>query len=96
MLSPFLISLLKTIPPTPTSLSWHSSTLGCQTFTGSRSSSLIDVQQCHPLLRMRLESWVSQCTKSTTILFGWWFSLWDLWGYWLIHIVVPSMTLQTC
>jgi hypothetical protein len=26
---------------------------------------------------------------------GWWFSPWELWGYWLVHIVVPSMGLQT-
>jgi hypothetical protein len=26
---------------------------------------------------------------------GWWFSPRELWGYWLIHIVVPPMELQT-
>jgi hypothetical protein len=30
-------------PPTPTSLSWHSPTLGHQAFTGPRASPLIDV-----------------------------------------------------
>ena len=26
---------------------------------------------------------------------GWWFSPRELWGYWLVHIVVPPMRLQT-
>jgi hypothetical protein len=29
------------------------------------------------------------------VFFGWWFSPRELWGYWLIHIVVPPMGLQT-
>jgi hypothetical protein len=29
------------------------------------------------------------------VLFGWWFSPWEFWGYWLVHIVVPPMRLQT-
>jgi hypothetical protein len=29
------------------------------------------------------------------ILFGWWFSPWELWGYWLVNIVFPPMGLQT-
>jgi hypothetical protein len=39
---------------------------------------------------MWLEPWVPPC-----ILFGWWFSPWEPWGYWLVHIVVPPMELQT-
>jgi hypothetical protein len=39
---------------------------------------------------MQLEPWVPPC-----ILFGWWFSPWELWGYWLVHIVFPPMGLQT-
>ena len=38
---------------------------------------------------MQLESWVPPC-----VFFGWWFSPWKLWGYWLVHIVVPPMVLQ--
>jgi hypothetical protein len=34
--------------------------------------------------------WVSPC-----VFFGLWFSPWELWGYWLFHIVVPPMGLQT-
>jgi hypothetical protein len=34
--------------------------------------------------------WLEPC-----VLFGWWFSPWDLWGYWLVHIVAPPMGLQT-
>jgi hypothetical protein len=34
--------------------------------------------------------WVPPCVP-----FGWWFSPWELWWYWLVHIVVPPMRLQT-
>jgi hypothetical protein len=39
---------------------------------------------------MQLETWVPPCVP-----FGWWFSLWELWGYWLVHIFFPPMGLQT-
>jgi hypothetical protein len=91
ILSPFLISPptptpshpalhLLTKPPAPASLSWHSPTLGHRAFTRPRDSPLIDVPQGHPLLHMRLETWVPPC-----IPFGWWFSTRELWGcssYW--------------
>jgi hypothetical protein len=99
MLSPFLISPPKTPytiplplppnPPTPTSLSWHSPTLGHLAFSAPRTSPPIDIQQGHPLLHMYQEPWVPPC-----VLFGWWFSPWGLWGYWLVHIVVFPMGLQ--
>ena len=38
---------------------------------------------------MQLEPWFPPC-----VLFGWCFSPWELWGYWLVHIVVPAMGLQ--
>jgi hypothetical protein len=38
---------------------------------------------------MHLEPWVPPC-----ILFGWWFSPWELWGVWLVDIVVLLMGLQ--
>jgi hypothetical protein len=50
----------------------------------------IDVPQSHPLLHMCLEPWVAPC-----VLFGWQFSTWELWRYWLVHIVVLPMGLQT-
>ena len=28
------------------------------------------------------------------MFFDWWFSPWELWGFWLVHIVVPPMGLQ--
>jgi hypothetical protein len=83
--SPLLIS-----PPTPTSLSWHSPTLGHWAFTRPKASPPTDDQQGHRLLHVLLKSWVPPC-----VLFGWWFSPWELWEYWLVHIVVPSMRLQT-
>jgi hypothetical protein len=81
---------LLTNPPTPTSLSWHSPTLGHQVFSRPRSSPLIGDQQGHPLLHMQLEPWVPRF-----VVFGWWFSPWELWGYWLVHIAVSPMGLQT-
>ena len=38
---------------------------------------------------MQLEPWVPLC-----VIFGWWFSPWELWGYWLVDIAVPPMGLQ--
>jgi hypothetical protein len=100
MLSPFLLSPLKIPysiplpllhnPPSPASLPWYSPTLGHRAFTGARASPPIDVVHCHPLLHRQLKLWVLPC-----VLFGWWFSSWELWGYWLVHIVVPIMGLKT-
>ena len=87
--SPILF-LLPLRTNTPTSWPWHSPTLDHRVFTGPRASPLIDDQLGHPLLHMQLEPWVLPC-----VLFGWWFSLWELWGYWLVHILVPPMGLQT-
>jgi hypothetical protein len=39
---------------------------------------------------MQMKPWVPPC-----ILFGWWFSPWELCGVWLIDIVVFPMGLQT-
>jgi hypothetical protein len=39
---------------------------------------------------MQLEPWIVPC-----ILSGWWFSPWELWGVWLVDIVVLPMGLQT-
>jgi hypothetical protein len=99
MLSSFLVSFLKTPspisppltnPPTPTSLSWHSPTLGHQVFSGLRASPPTDVQEGYPLLHMHLEPWVPPCA-----LLDWLFSPWEIWGYyWLVYIVVPPMRLQ--
>jgi hypothetical protein len=101
VLSLFLISIPKTPlshppipmltnPPTPTSLSWHSPTLGQKAFTKPNATPLIGVLQGHPLLHMWLEVWVPPCA-----LFGWWFSLWELWGYWLVHIVVRRLQIPS-
>jgi hypothetical protein len=75
-----------THPPTPTSLSWHFPSLGHWAFTKPRASPPTDAQQGH----LWLESWVAPC-----VLFGWWFSPWELWRVWLIDIVVLLMWLQT-
>ena len=52
----------------------------------------IDERLGHPLLH-KLEPCVPPC-----VFFDWWFSQgdpWEVWGYWLFHIVVPPMGLQT-
>jgi hypothetical protein len=42
------------------------------------------------LLCIQLEPWVPPC-----VLYCWWFSPWELWGYWLVHTVVLPLELQT-
>ena len=41
------------------------------------------------LLHKQLNAWVPPC-----VLFGWWFSPWELWGVWLVNIFVLPMRLQ--
>jgi hypothetical protein len=84
------LSLLPYSPTHPLPLPWQSPILGHITFTGPRASPPIDDQLGHHLLHMQPEPWVPSC-----VLFGWWLSSWALWRYWLVHIVVPSMGLQT-
>jgi hypothetical protein len=98
--SSFLVSPLKISYPfpqspahqsmTPTSWPSNSPVLGYRTFTRPRVSPLIDDQLGHPLLLMQLDPWVPPC-----VFFGWWFSLRELWGYWLVRIVIAPMELQT-
>ena len=52
---------------------WDSPTLGHQVFIGPRASSPTAPQQDHPLVLMWLEPRNSQC-----VVFGWWFSTWEL------------------
>jgi hypothetical protein len=61
--------------PTPTSLPWHSPTMGHRAFTGQWDSCRTDIQQGHPLICMQLEPW-----DPPSVLFGLWFSPWKLWG----------------
>ena len=92
MLSPFLVSLQK--PPIPSltplitnlpslaSWPWHSPILVHRAFTGPRASPPIDDWLGHLLLHIQLcILWLVFCP-------------WELWGYWLVHIVVPPTGLQ--
>ena len=99
MLSPFLVSPLKicyplTLPahyPTNShSWSWNSPILGHRAFTGPRASPLIDDWLGHHVLQIHLEPQVPPC-----VLLAWGFISKELWGYWLVHIDVASMGLQT-
>jgi hypothetical protein len=77
-------------PPTPASWPWHSPILGHRTFTGPRAYPPIDVLLGHLLLHMHLEPKIPPC-----VFFDRWFSFKELWVYWLVHIDVPPMGLQT-
>jgi hypothetical protein len=100
MLSLFLVSPPKTTYPSPCSPTWPQLLPGPSiplhwgiehSITKDQGPLLqTDAWQGHPLLHMQLEPWVLSC-----VLFGWWFIPWELWGYWLVHIVVSSMGLQT-
>jgi len=85
---PSLLPLF-TNPLTPASCSCHPPTPGHQPFTGPRASPPIDDCLGRPLLHIQLEPWVPPC-----VLFGWWFSPRELWGYWLVHTVVHPMGQQ--
>jgi hypothetical protein len=99
MLSTFLVSPRKNpypLPPPPApqpthshSWSWHS-ILGHRAFTGPRASPPIDDRLGHPLLHIQLEPHVPPC-----VFFDWWYSSKELWEYWLVHIDVPPMGLQS-
>jgi hypothetical protein len=75
-----------THPHTPTSLHWHSLTLGRE-LSLFRTKGL-SFHWCLPLLHMQMEPWVPPCIS-------WWFSPWELWGDWLVNIVFLFMGLQT-
>ena len=93
MLSPFLVSPLKMpypltlllLPNTPAPIPGP----GIPLYWGLEPSPPIDDRLGHPLLYMQLEPQVLLC-----VFFDWWFNPRELWGYWLIHIVAPSMRLQ--
>jgi hypothetical protein len=100
MLSHFLVFPPKIpyslhLPPAPQttkfhSWSWHFPILGHRAFTGPRASPPIDDLLGHPLRHIKLESQVPSC-----VFFDWWYISKKLWGYWIVHIVVPPMGLQT-
>jgi hypothetical protein len=78
-----------TNPPTPVSWICHPPTQEHRAFTGPRTFLLIDDQLNHILLLMQLEPRVPPCE-----LFAWWFTCWELLGYWLVHIFLHPMGLQ--
>jgi hypothetical protein len=79
--------------PQPThshSWSWHSPILGHRAFTGPRASPPIDDWLGHPLIHIQLEPQVPPC-----VFFDGGIVPRSFWGYWLVHIDVPPMGLQT-
>jgi hypothetical protein len=90
---PLLLWECSTHPHIPTSPSWDSLTLRYLAFTEPRASPPTDAQQGHPLLHMWLEPWGPPC-----VLFGWWFSPWELWAGGLVGwycVVLPMGSLCT-
>jgi len=78
-------SSIRLFPPSPTtpliaSPLWNSPTLGDPALEEQKGFSSHWCPKGHLLLHMQLELWVCPC-----VLFGWWFSPWELW---LVGIVV--------
>jgi hypothetical protein len=64
---------------------------GASSLPRTKDPSSHNVQQGHSLLHIQLEPWVPSC-----VLFGWWFSPWELWGagvgqVWLVDTVFLPM-----
>ena len=78
------------LPPTHSSLPWHSPTLGQRAFTGPTTSPPIDARQDHSLLHTWLDPWIP-----TWVLFDWWFNTWELWGGLVGWYCCYPMGLQT-
>jgi hypothetical protein len=95
MLSPFLVSPPKISYPFSSPPLMKPSTpfpgpgIPLYWVTGPRASPPIDDQLGHPLLHMQLDPPVPP-----SVFFDWWFSPKELWGYWLVHIDVPSRGAQ--
>jgi hypothetical protein len=76
-------------PPTPAFPPWHSPTLRHQTPTGLRAALPPDGQQGHPLIHTGPQPWVPPC-----VLFGWWYSPWELQRVWPFDTVATPTGLQ--
>jgi hypothetical protein len=67
-------------------------------FPCSGSSSLhrtkgLPSQWCQ--IRQSYATYLAGAMGTTCVLFGWWFSSWELWRVWLVDIAVLPMRLQT-
>jgi len=69
--------------PTPTSMPWHSPTLGKWPLL--HQGLLLLLMPDNAILH-----WVPPC-----VFIDWWFNPWELWEIWLVDIVVLSMGFQT-
>ena len=78
-----------TNPSTPASLFWYSPRLGQWAFTRPRASS-----HCCST-RSFSATYAMEVLSPYCVLCGWWFSPWELWAYWFLHIDVPPVGLQT-
>jgi hypothetical protein len=78
-----------TNPPSPASWPWHSPILGIE--PSQDQGPLFPLITNYAILcYIQLEPWVPP-----RVFFDWWFSPRELWGYWLIHSVVPPIGMQT-
>ena len=74
----------------PSSSPWHSRKLGHQAF--------MDQGPLLPLMPDKaILCYICGWSHGSFHVYslGWWFSPWELWGFWLVDIVVLSMGLQT-
>jgi len=100
MLSSFLVSLpphppillppasMRELPQPLVSLLEHPPTLGHPQDQGPPLPLMPD-KVILSLLHKQLEPWVT-----SFVFFGWWFSPWEFWGFWLVASVVLPMLLQ--
>jgi hypothetical protein len=99
MLSPFLVSPLKTPYPLPPPLA-HQPTHSCSlvlAFPYTGESSLLRTKGFSSHLcptRPSSTTYVAGARGSTMCTLWLGFSPWELCGYWLVHIVVPPMGLE--
>jgi hypothetical protein len=105
MLSPFLVSPAQTpysIPPPPAFMRVFTNppTQSCYPtlafpYTGASCIHRTKGLSSHWCpTRQSSATYVAGPWVLPSVLFGWWFSSWELWGIWLVDIVLP-MGLQT-
>jgi hypothetical protein len=98
MLSPFPVSSpQKTFYPSPTSMKVFPLPPSCSQIALHWGMEILqDQEPLFPLMTYKVLWYICRWSHgSPCVLLGWWLSSWELWGVWLIDIIVLSMGLQT-